>query len=499
MSTASGSRCLVCGGHLDTSPVWCTGCGTPHHEECFTYNGRCAIYGCSGLRFSREGPRGRGVTEIEIKAPGGGVRLQSYIVDFESPREVLTKLLVGVGLSAAGLACLLVLPGMPWIFWALWLLAGGAGISLTNRITKLIFNDYWVVDGKSGTIWLHRESLLGVSQIPTASFSAVKGIVVRRLETDTIERQHQAPELVSTWAILLQLEGQRTIELTRQDIDGHEFAPRELSQTGHRIAKLTNAPLRSVPEDRIHEADEFAATPGVPALSGSTSAGQEGWDRKAHAVVFDLDTAVPDVREAHLAVLRGLLAEEKLEMTDAMRRDFAGLCEISVFEKLSRQRLIRESVPRLAERYDGMLRQALDTPLEPAKGLTWLLDELKKRQCKLGLVASYRSDVVSIILENSGLSEWFDLTISIDMVKTPKPAPDLYRLALDRLGEGARDTIAVEGSSAGVASAGAARLVVLAIPTPLVDRFQMLGASGAVASLREFPLDLIQDHRGLPR
>jgi hypothetical protein len=42
--TGSGA-CPVCGHPVD-KPKPCPRCGTPHHEDCWTYMGGCAIFGC---------------------------------------------------------------------------------------------------------------------------------------------------------------------------------------------------------------------------------------------------------------------------------------------------------------------------------------------------------------------------------------------------------------------------------------------------------------------
>ena len=49
---AGDARCPVCGGGFDEEgappPRRCEACETLHHEDCWNYVGRCAIYGCRG-------------------------------------------------------------------------------------------------------------------------------------------------------------------------------------------------------------------------------------------------------------------------------------------------------------------------------------------------------------------------------------------------------------------------------------------------------------------
>lgn len=44
--------CLICGCRIqDRGRVICGGCHTPYHEQCWHYNGRCAVFGCTADRF----------------------------------------------------------------------------------------------------------------------------------------------------------------------------------------------------------------------------------------------------------------------------------------------------------------------------------------------------------------------------------------------------------------------------------------------------------------
>ncbi len=48
--TDKNEHCLVCGEELSNSTVVkCRLCHTLHHEECWEYNGKCAVFGCGGL------------------------------------------------------------------------------------------------------------------------------------------------------------------------------------------------------------------------------------------------------------------------------------------------------------------------------------------------------------------------------------------------------------------------------------------------------------------
>jgi len=53
VTIAPGGVCQVCGTTMEERVVFCAKCKTPHHEECWIYNGACSTYGCREIRRTR--------------------------------------------------------------------------------------------------------------------------------------------------------------------------------------------------------------------------------------------------------------------------------------------------------------------------------------------------------------------------------------------------------------------------------------------------------------
>lgn len=51
-----GARCQICGGPLGRARVECVACKTPHHPDCWEYNGACAIFGCGCTQCRKVDP-----------------------------------------------------------------------------------------------------------------------------------------------------------------------------------------------------------------------------------------------------------------------------------------------------------------------------------------------------------------------------------------------------------------------------------------------------------
>ncbi len=53
VTVAPGGECQICGTAMEERVVYCAKCKTPHHEECWMYNGACSTYGCREIRSTR--------------------------------------------------------------------------------------------------------------------------------------------------------------------------------------------------------------------------------------------------------------------------------------------------------------------------------------------------------------------------------------------------------------------------------------------------------------
>jgi 2-haloacid dehalogenase len=61
------------------------------------------------------------------------------------------------------------------------------------------------------------------------------------------------------------------------------------------------------------------------------------------------------------------------------------------------------------------------------------LQQLKAQGLKLCFVTNMTAEMISRGLQNSGTTEYFDLVLSTDQIKTYKPDPAAYQLGVDSL------------------------------------------------------------------
>ena len=114
-----------------------------------------------------------------------------------------------------------------------------------------------------------------------------------------------------------------------------------------------------------------------------------------------------------------------------------------------------------------LFQQALATaPPPPRPGVVETITEARRAGLGVGLVTTTSPENVEALLgalEGVDRSD-FDVVVDSSVVSEPKPSPAAYAYALERLGESARDCVAVEDNVDGLASAVAAGLVCEAFP-----------------------------------
>jgi HAD superfamily hydrolase (TIGR01509 family) len=105
--------------------------------------------------------------------------------------------------------------------------------------------------------------------------------------------------------------------------------------------------------------------------------------------------------------------------------------------------------------------------IEPRADVAETIEAARADGAKVALVTTTTPENLAALKEAlaPGIDlDAFDLVLDTTDVSTPKPSGDIYRLALERLGESAADVIAIEDNVGGVSAANDAGLTVVAFP-----------------------------------
>ena len=92
------------------------------------------------------------------------------------------------------------------------------------------------------------------------------------------------------------------------------------------------------------------------------------------------------------------------------------------------------------------------------------MTELRRLGVPLALASNSPRFLVDDALATAELADAFNVIVTSDDVEHPKPAPDIYLLACERLGVPPSHALALEDSASGVTAAKAAGLDCIAVP-----------------------------------
>jgi HAD superfamily hydrolase (TIGR01509 family) len=145
-----------------------------------------------------------------------------------------------------------------------------------------------------------------------------------------------------------------------------------------------------------------------------------------------------------------------------------------------------EQPGRAAELLEELIELAAEDfarGIEPMPGAVELVAEFRELGRPMAVASNSFHRLVDIALKGSVLAGAFDVVVAVDDVDNPKPAPDIYIEACRRLGVPPTEAVAVEDSPTGVASARAAGLYTIGIPS--VDGIVLDQADLVAASLED--------------
>jgi HAD superfamily hydrolase (TIGR01509 family) len=184
------------------------------------------------------------------------------------------------------------------------------------------------------------------------------------------------------------------------------------------------------------------------------------------AVVFDNDGLLLDTESVWTRAERDLFERRGLDFTPANKRELVGTSAEAAGSILEQRLAEPGRAGALLEELNELVIAELEHGVEAMVGARELLHALKQRGTPLGLVSNSPLAFVRRSLEIVGFHNRFDVVISAHEVAAPKPSPDPYLEACRRLGvEPGPDVVALEDSPTGVASARAAGLTVIGIPS----------------------------------
>jgi beta-phosphoglucomutase len=186
------------------------------------------------------------------------------------------------------------------------------------------------------------------------------------------------------------------------------------------------------------------------------------------AVVFDMDGVLIDAREWHYESLNRALGLLGYEIT---RYEHLTSYDGLPTKRKLRMLTVERGLPEELHGFLNSLKQQytlelVATRCKPIFHHQYALSQLKAAGYSLGVASNSVRQTVEEMMERSDLMRYLDVVISNEDVSRPKPDPEMYLGAMERLGVRPEETVIVEDNENGVKAATAAGAHVLVVEGP---------------------------------
>jgi HAD superfamily hydrolase (TIGR01509 family) len=207
---------------------------------------------------------------------------------------------------------------------------------------------------------------------------------------------------------------------------------------------------------------EMVTTADAPATTESLLAGDSP---APAAVVFDNDGLLLDTEPCWTAAQAALFRANGREFTLAGKHALVGTSPVTAAPILARLLGQPDAGEQLSADMYTMALAEISAGAEPRPGALELVARLRAAEMPIAVASNAPRAHLLAGLRRVGLQDSFQVILGVDDVPSPKPAPDLYLTACERLSVSPVAAIALEDSPPGVAAAQAANMFVIGIPS----------------------------------
>ncbi len=212
------------------------------------------------------------------------------------------------------------------------------------------------------------------------------------------------------------------------------------------------------------------------------------------AVLFDMDGVLVDSEPEYQKLDMRLARELGFELTPEEQSLYVGVSTVEMWQSMQKKHGFAEDPLAVAQKETAQMARYYESgDLCPYHASVALLKSCAAAGLKVAVATSSEHKNAEWVVRRLGLADIVDAVVSSCMTERSKPAPDIFLLAMERLGVEGTECVVIEDADNGVTAAraaGAAKVIGIRHP---IGRQSLNGADLVVDSLEGITVQALRD------
>lgn len=174
-------------------------------------------------------------------------------------------------------------------------------------------------------------------------------------------------------------------------------------------------------------------------------------------LIFDCDGTLVDSMPLHYRAWVTVLRRYGMDFTEERFYQWAGVPVDEIVRRLAAEYGLTIDAKAIADERDRYFHSLPPGNLQPVAPVVDIARRFQ-RQLPMAVATGSTRASAEASLQAIGILDWFDAVVSSHDAGQPKPAPDVFLLAAERIGIAPEDCVAFEDGEAGLLAARQARM-----------------------------------------
>ncbi len=209
-------------------------------------------------------------------------------------------------------------------------------------------------------------------------------------------------------------------------------------------------------------------------------------ERMLKGVIFDMDGVLVDNMMVHMEAFTEMARRYGIAIDLKKTLGMAGKGNDEIFGALfPAETVAGVGSAALGAEKEAVYREIYAPRLAPTAGLIEFLYALKAAGIKIAVGTSAPKANMDFVFDGLGIRKYFDVIVNADMVTRCKPDPEIYQVALSKLGLESGECIVFEDALAGIQAARAAGIGIVALTTTIAKQI-LEKEPGVIMTIKDF-------------